>query len=61
VDLLVRIAESHPDVSGARLTGGGFGGAVVIAAAASRGREVALAVSTEYAHRSGLQPGVLLP
>jgi galactokinase len=61
VDLLVRIAESHPGVSGARMTGGGFGGAVVIAAAAARGRETALAVSAEYARRSGLQPDVLLP
>jgi galactokinase len=43
------------------MTGGGFGGAVVIAAAAARGRETALAVSAEYARRSGLQPDVLLP
>jgi galactokinase len=30
VDALVRLAEARPDVYGARLTGGGFGGAVVV-------------------------------
>src|SRR5262249_20631751 len=38
VDALVRTGAAHPDVYGARLTGGGFGGAVVMIAKAARGR-----------------------
>lgn len=61
VDLLVNLAESQSGVFGARMTGGGFGGAIVVAAAAGMGREVAARVSAEYANRSGLTPQVLLP
>jgi galactokinase len=61
VDLLVALADAHPGVFGARMTGGGFGGAVVIAAAAGTGGDVADHVSEEYAHRSGRAPQVLIP
>ena len=61
VDLLVDIANAEPRVFGARMTGGGFGGAVVIAAAAGAGRDVAAHVSRTYAERSGRRGAVLVP
>jgi galactokinase len=61
VDKLVRIGAEHPDVYGARLTGGGFGGAVVMIARASRGRAAASAIADAYARESGRTPVVLLP
>lgn len=61
VDLLVELASGHSDVYGARLTGGGFGGAVVIAVAAGRGHAVAQATSTMYRTRTGHEGSILLP
>ena len=60
VDLLVESAIADPDVFGARMTGGGFGGAVVIAAAAGTGREVARRVANAY-RQAGGQPRILVP
>ena len=60
VDLLVESAIADPDVFGARMTGGGFGGAVVIAAAAGTGREVARRVADAY-RQAGGQPRILVP
>jgi galactokinase len=60
VDLLVESAIADPDVFGARMTGGGFGGAVVIAAAAGTGREVARRVAGAY-RQAGGQPRILVP
>ncbi len=61
VDLLVSLAASEPTVHGARLTGGGFGGAVV--ALADRGTGVATAASIlcRYNERGAEQATVLLP
>jgi galactokinase len=61
VDLLVNLAEAHPRVFGARMTGGGFGGAVVIAAATGAGAGVARDVSAAYARQAGREAAVLLP
>ncbi|MBA2303771.1 MAG: galactokinase [Acidobacteria bacterium] len=61
VDLLVSLAEDHADVFGARMTGGGFGGAVVIAAAAGHGRAIAQEVSAAYARCASDAPEILLP
>lgn len=61
VDLLVELAESHPKVFGARMTGGGFGGAVVIAVAAGSASEVAAEVSAECVRRSGCKATTLVP
>lgn len=44
VDRLVAAASSHPDVYGARLTGGGFGGAIVALVRSGRGAAVGAAV-----------------
>jgi galactokinase len=61
VDLLVQIAQADPAVFGARLTGGGFGGAVVILAEAGEARQAAERITCEYAQRGGARPTLLFP
>lgn len=61
VDLLVSLADAQDGVFGARMTGGGFGGAVVIATAAGTAHSVAKNVSAEYAGRRDHIPQVLIP
>ena len=61
VDALVEIAQADVDVLGARMTGGGFGGAVVILARAATGSAVAARVARVYADRTRRRPTVLLP
>ena len=61
IDLLVSLAEANPDVIGARLTGGGFGGSIVALAKAGVAGDVARWVGGEYARRSGRTPTVLVP
>jgi galactokinase len=61
VDTLVTIAQRFPGTYGARLTGGGFGGAVVILAARGQGRRVAFAVCDRYREQTGQNGVVLVP
>ena len=61
VDLLVELARRQPGVFGARMTGGGFGGAVVIAAGAGRAADIAAHVSAEYSAQTGNIGEVLIP
>jgi galactokinase len=61
IDLIVELARSDSDVYGARLTGGGFGGSVVMLARAGAGRTVAERIASAYAKRSGQQPKILVP
>ncbi|MDQ3809227.1 MAG: galactokinase [Chloroflexota bacterium] len=61
IDVLVELAAADDDVYGARLTGGGFGGAVVILARGGRGRAVGERVAGAYRSRSGHPPTVLVP
>jgi galactokinase len=61
VDVLVAIAQAHPAVVGARLTGGGFGGAVVMLVRRGRARDAAGEVSEAYGERTGRRSRVLLP
>ena len=61
VDLLVDLTESHADVFGARMTGGGFGGAIVAAVAAGRAGAIGEAVTEAYHERSGRQAEVMVP
>ena len=61
IDLIVELARSDADVYGARLTGGGFGGSVVMLAHAGAGRTVAERIAPAYAKRSGQQPKILVP
>jgi galactokinase len=61
IDLIVELARAGGDVYGARLTGGGFGGSVVMLARPGRGRAAAGRVARDYAARSGRAPRVLVP
>lgn len=48
VDRLVAIAQANPDVIGARMTGGGFGGAIVVLARRGQGRVAAARIRAAY-------------
>ena len=61
IDTLVDIARAQPGVFGARLTGGGFGGAIV--ALVERGHAVNLSrrIAGEYEGQTGLVATVIVP
>jgi galactokinase len=61
IDLIVELARSDSAVHGARLTGGGFGGSVVMLTQAGMGSIVAERAARAYAERSGCQPRILVP
>jgi galactokinase len=61
IDLLVELARSDPAVHGARLTGGGFGGSVVMLADVGMGYLAAERVAHIYAERLGCQARILVP
>jgi galactokinase len=61
VDTLVRIAGLHPEIYGARLTGGGFGGAVVMAARAGCARSAAESIRDAYSRETRRRGVVLVP
>jgi galactokinase len=61
IDVLVGVAQDHPDVYGARLTGGGFGGSIVALARAGAGHRAAAQISAEYQRRTNRSPIVLVP
>lgn len=61
VDLIVELARRQPEIYGARLTGGGFGGSVVMLARLGSGRRVGETIAAEYAQRSGHTPKLLTP
>jgi galactokinase len=61
VDTLVEIGAADPDVFGARMTGGGFGGSVVMLAVLGQGRAAARRIARAYAERTGRSPTVLVP
>ncbi len=61
IDRIVELAQAEADVYGARLTGGGFGGSVVMLARAGRGWPVAERIATAYAAETGNQPRILVP
>ena len=60
IDMLVELADAQPDVYGARLTGGGFGGSIVALARAGSGARAAAAISERYAATTGHIARVLL-
>lgn len=60
LDFLVDALEATAHVHGARLTGGGFGGAVMAFTSASFGPAEAAAVGAAYAQRFGSAPDVLV-
>jgi galactokinase len=59
VDLLVELAAADPDVDGARMTGGGFGGAVVALARRGAAASAGARIAAGYCSQSG-RPGQLL-
>jgi galactokinase len=61
VDVLVEEARVQPDAYGARLTGGGFGGAVVVLTKAGAARRVAGRIASHYRQRCGRLATVLVP
>jgi galactokinase len=61
IDLLVSLAAARPAVYGARLTGGGFGGAIVALADRGTGAETAASIVSDYEARVPERAKVLLP
>lgn len=61
IDQLVDIAASDRDTYGARLTGGGFGGAIVILCKRSAARTVTNRTQQKYASQTQCNGQVLLP
>ena len=61
VDQLVEIASTRQDVYGARMTGGGFGGAIIALAEAGAGRRAAEEIVQRYSAESGKSAAVLVP
>jgi galactokinase len=59
IDRLVEIACATPGVYGARLTGGGFGGSVVVLAATAKAAAAAHAIAERYEEETGRAAGVL--
>ena len=61
VDRLVEIAQADPDVIGARMTGGGFGGAIVALARKGQGREAGARICASYASSGTRRGTVVVP
>jgi galactokinase len=61
VDRLVDIANERDDVYGARMTGGGFGGAIIVLAHVGAGRAAAEAIVARYRTEMGKPATVLVP
>jgi galactokinase len=61
IDTLVEIAAQDVDVLGARLTGGGFGGAIVMLCERGSEDHATARVLTEYQHRTQRDGRILLP
>jgi galactokinase len=61
IDRLVHISQSRSDVYGARLTGGGFGGAIVVLAHAGRGAIAGGEICQQYQHETGTAATLLVP
>ena len=61
VDQLVEIGAADPAIWGARLTGGGFGGSVVMLAREGEGRAAAIRIAEKYRSHVGHNPTVLVP
>jgi galactokinase len=61
LDLLVKLATVEPDVYGARMTGGGFGGSVVLLITRGLGRDVSKRVARIYTNMSRRSATVLVP
>jgi galactokinase len=61
IDALVEIAREDPEIIGARLTGGGFGGSVVMLAKRGEAAKAAARIADTYARRTKKTPAILVP
>jgi galactokinase len=61
IDTIVAIATTSPDVFGARITGGGFGGSVVALTRAGVARSVGRSIAREYAARTPHRATIVMP
>ena len=61
IDLIVELSRERPAIYGARLTGGGFGGSVVMLAHGGKGYAEAGHIAQEYSQRIGCRPRILVP
>ena len=61
IDALVALGQADPAIYGARMTGGGFGGAVVMLARAGEGRAAAERIAAAYGAQVGRQATILAP
>jgi galactokinase len=61
IDALVALGQQDPDVYGARMTGGGFGGAVVMLAKQDRARAAAERIAAAYREKTSLNGTILMP
>lgn len=61
VDVLVSLMQAEPAVFGARLTGGGFGGAIVALARSGEGAAAGARAAAEYERQVGRHASVLVP
>jgi galactokinase len=61
IDRLVELAGEEPDVYGARITGGGFGGSIVILARHGTGRALGERIVARYEDEMGEDGTVLVP
>jgi galactokinase len=58
MDVMVELAQQQPACFGARMTGGGFGGAAVALVRAAEAHAFAAAVTADYRTATGLEPQV---
>ena len=61
IDLLVDLASREPDVYGARITGGGFGGSIVAVARAGTGRQIGERIVAAYGKKTDRKATLLVP
>ncbi len=61
IDRLVAIADDDPDVAGARLTGGGFGGAIVALSRRGQGAVAGRRIVERHVKETGRAPRLLVP
>ncbi len=61
IDLIVELARGFDGIYGARLTGGGFGGSVVMLAKRGFGLAAGQAIARQYAQQTGKTPKLLNP
>ena len=61
VDRLVAIAQADPDVVAARMTGGGFGGAIVALARRGKAAEAGARICASYASSGSERGAVVVP